>query len=103
MSPCIPHQTKEITPRAPATNYCLKTEVSIMLHCQLCSTSYTAVQIKNCSKSTSVIKVVTIKNMDDSHCKGKPSHATAKSILFAVSKDERDTKEDTGKQINGGG
>ena len=31
--------------------------------------------------------------------KGKPSHATAKLTLFAVSKDEWDTKEDTGKPI----
>ena len=35
--------------------------ISIMLRCQLCSTRYTAVQIKNCSKSTSTIKVATIK------------------------------------------
>ena len=38
-----------------------ETKVSIMLHCQLCSNHYTAVQIKNCSKSTSVIKVATMK------------------------------------------
>ena len=31
--------------------------------------------------------------------KGKPSCATAKSTLFAVSKDEWDTKEDTGKSM----
>ena len=37
--------------------------------------------------------------MDDFCYKGKPSHATAKSILFAVSKDEWDTKEDTGKYM----
>ena len=35
--------------------------------------------------------------MDGFCYKGKPSHAIAKSILFAVSKDEWDTKEDTGK------
>ena len=29
----------------------------------------------------------------------KPSNATAKSTLFAVSKDEWDTKEDTGKSM----
>jgi len=34
-----------------------ETEVSIALLCQLCLTRYTAVQIKNCLKSTSVIKV----------------------------------------------
>ena len=31
---------------------------------------------------------------------GKPSHATTKSTLFSVSKDEWDTKEDTGKSMN---
>ena len=33
----------------------LKSEVSIVLHCQLCSTHYATLQIKNCSKSTSAI------------------------------------------------
>ena len=42
-------------------NYHLKNEVSITLHCLLCSTRYTAVQIKNCSKSTSAIKIATRK------------------------------------------
>jgi len=42
-----------------------ETEVSIALLCQLCSTHYTAVQIKNCLKSTSLIKVATMKNTDD--------------------------------------
>ena len=36
-------------------NYCLKSEVSITLHCQLCSTCYTAFRIKNLSGSTSTI------------------------------------------------
>ena len=40
-----------------------------------------------------------MKSMDDFHCERKPSHATAKSIPFTVSKDEWDTKEDTGKYI----
>ena len=31
--------------------------------------------------------------------KGKPSRATTKPTLFAVSKDEWDTKEDTGKSM----
>ena len=74
-------------------NYCLKSEVPITLHCQLCSTCYTAVRIKNCSKSTSAIKVATMKNMDDFLYERKPSRATAKSTLFAVSKDEWNTKE----------
>ena len=37
--------------------------------------------------------------MDNFHYEGKPSRATAKSTLFAVSKDEWDTKEDTGKSM----
>ena len=63
---------------APAINYHLKSEVSITLHCQLCSTRYTALQIKNCSKSTSAIKAATMKNMDDFRYEGKPSYATTK-------------------------
>ena len=68
-------------------NYCLKSEVSITLCCQLCSTLYTAVQINN-HLSTFVIKIATMKSTDDFHYKGKPSHATTKLIPFAVSKDE---------------
>ena len=80
-------------------NYCLKSEVSITLHCRLCSTRYTAVQIKNCLKSTSAIKIATMKNMDDFCYKGKPSRVTAKLSLFTVSIDEWDTKEDSGKSM----
>ena len=40
-----------------------------------------------------------MKNTDDFRYEGKPSHATAKSTLFAVSKDEWDTKEDTSKSM----
>ena len=40
-----------------------------------------------------------MKNIDDFRYEGKPSHAIAKSTLFAVSKDEWDTKEDTGKSM----
>ena len=39
------------------------------------------------------------KNMDDFHYKGKPSRAISKLTLFAVSKDEWDTKEDAGKSM----
>jgi len=35
-----------------------------------------------------VIKVTTMKNTDDFHCKMKPSYTTTKLTLFAVSKDE---------------
>ena len=78
-------------------NYHLKSEVSITLRCWLCSTHYTAVQINNCLKSTSAMKVATIKSTDDFHYKEKPSRATTKSTLFAVSKDDWDTKENTDK------
>ena len=70
-----------------------------MLRCRLCSKRYTAVQIKNCLKSTSTFKIATMKNTDDFRYEGKPSHAITKSTLFAVSKDEWDTKEDTGKSM----
>ena len=83
---------KEMVPCVPATNYCLESEVSIKLCGQRCSTHYTALQIKNCSKSTSVIKVTAMKNTDNFHCEGKPLCATAKLAPFAVSQDERDYK-----------
>ena len=88
------HMKRKKWCRAPVH---LKSEVSITLHCQLCLTRYTAVQIKNCSKSTSANKIVTMKNTDNFHYKGKPSRATTKSKLFTVNKDEWDTKEDIGK------
>ena len=40
-----------------------------------------------------------MKNTDDFCYEGKPSCATAKLTVFAVSKDEWDTKEDTGKSM----
>ena len=40
-----------------------ESEVSITVFGLLCSPHYTAVQIKNCSKSTSVIKVAMMRNM----------------------------------------
>ena len=70
-----------------------------MLRCRLCSTRYTAIQIKNWLKSTSAIKIATMKNTDVFHYKEKPSRAIAKSTLFAVSKDEWDTKEYTDKSM----
>ena len=60
---------------------------------------YTAFQIKNCLKSNSAIKIATMKNTDNFHYEGKPSCATAISTLFPISKDEWDTKEDTGKSM----
>ena len=90
---------KEMVPRPNFINYRLKSEVSITLRCRLCSTCYTAIQIKNCLKSTFAIKIATIKNTDDFHFEGKPSRACTKSTPFSVSKDEWDTKEDTGKSM----
>ena len=40
-----------------------------------------------------------MKNMDDFCYEGKPLCATAKSTFSAVSKDEWDTKKDTGKSM----
>ena len=90
------HIPKEMVPRPNFIIYCLKSEVSITLCCRLCSTSYTAIRIKNCLKSTSAIKIAT---MDDFHFEGKLSCACTKSTPFPVSKDEWDTKEDTSKSM----
>ena len=90
---------KEIVPHPNFINYRLKREVSITLCCRLCSTRYTAIRIKNCLKSTSAIKIATMKNTDDFRFEGKPSRARAKSTHFPVSKDEWDTKEDAGKSM----
>ena len=91
------HTKRNGAVRPGCINYCLKSEVSIMLRCRLCSTHYTAVWIKNCLKSTSAFKLATMTNTDDFHYEGKPSRAIAKSTLFTVSKDEWDTMEDAGK------
>ena len=80
-------------------NYHLKSEVSITLCCWLCSTRYTAIQIKNCLKSIPTMKIATMKSTDDFRFEGKPSCARAKLAPFPVSKDEWDTKEDTGKSM----
>jgi len=68
-----------------------------MLHCQMCLTCYTTVQINNCLKRTSYNQSSHYKNyrrlnfMNGSHHK-----PTTKSTRFAVSKDE---KEGTGKSM----
>ena len=95
-NPCILKERNGAT--RPSCIIChLKSEVHITLHCRLCSTRYTAVQIKNCLKSTSTIKIATTINMDNFHYEEKPSCAIAKLTIFTVSKD--DTKEDTGKSM----
>ena len=100
---CNPHIPKEMVPCAPVILIIvwMKSEVSTTLHCWPCSTCYTAVRINNinCSKSTSANRIITMKNTDDFRYEGKPSHATTKSTLFTVNKDEWDTKEDTGNSI----
>ena len=97
-NPCIPKERNSaMCPNY--INYHLKSEVSIMLRCQLCSTRYTAVRIKNCLKSTSAIIIATMKNMDDFCFKGKAITCYHQSTPFVVSKDEWDTKEDTGKSM----
>ena len=45
----------------------VKSEVYIILCCQLYSTRYTAVQIKNCLKTISVIKVAIMKSTEVLH------------------------------------
>ena len=97
-NPCMPKERNGAV-RCSYLNYCLKSEVSIMLHCWLCSIRYTAASIKNYWKSNSAIKIATLKNTDDFHYEGKPSRATTKLTLFTVSKDEWDTKEDTGESM----
>jgi len=54
-----PTHSTSMVPRAPIIS---ESEVSITAPYLLCSPSYTAVWIKNWSKSTSVIKVATVKN-----------------------------------------
>ena len=87
-----------IVPRTPQLSS--ETEVSIALLYQLCSTYYTAVRIKKSLKSTSVLKVATMKNyVWFLITQSKPLRATTKSTLFTVSKDEWNTKEGTGKSL----
>ena len=57
----------------------LKNEASITLYCQ-------PITQQHKSKSIIVIKVATVKNMDNFFNKKKPSHATAKLTSFAVTK-----------------
>jgi len=86
----------------PYINYPLKSKVSIMLCCQLCSTCYTAVWINDCLKRTSAIKVATMKATDDfffSFTNRNYHVPTSKLILFTVSKDEWDTRGAFGKSM----
>ena len=78
-----------------------ESKVSTTLLCQLHSTCYTAVRIKNCLKSISVIKVANMKNTDNFHyakkantCNGSPNQH-----FLLPTKMIGDTKEGTGKSM----
>ena len=84
MNPRIPHHKVVIVVCASIIS---ESEVSITVLCLLCSPHYTAVRIKKCLKSTSVLK--------NSHyekygrflvTQRKPSRATTKLTFFTVSK-----------------
>ena len=60
MNPRILHHKVVMVVRA---SIIFENGVSITVLCSLCSPRYTTVRIKNCSKSTSVIKVATMRNM----------------------------------------
>ena len=62
-----------------------ETEVSIALLCQLCSTCYTAVRIKKCLKSTSVLKAATMKNMDDFSLRKRSHYVQPSNQCFSLS------------------
>jgi len=55
MNPCILHH------KVPRTSIISESEVSITILCMPCSPHYTAVRIKNCSKSMPAIKVATMR------------------------------------------
>ena len=70
-------------------NYHLKSEVSIMIHCQLCMFNLLHSRTnQELFKSTSVIKVATMKLRTISIMQRKTSRGTAKLTLFTVSKDK---------------
>ena len=80
-------------PQSLIINYHLKNEVSITVsYVQPVTQQYE-------SRTVRKIQIATMKNTDGLHFEGKPSHATAKLTSFAVSKDEWETKEDTGKSM----
>ena len=96
-NPCIPK--KEMVPRAPSY-YQLSEKWSIhyaslsaMFNPLHSSTNQELFEKHLCYQNSHY------ENTDDFRYEGKPSCAIAKSTLFAVSKDEWDTKEDTGKSM----
>ena len=81
-------------------NYCLKSEISIialllaMLNPLNSSTNQELFKKHLCNQNIHYEKYGQFLLHE-----GKPSHTTVKSIFFAVSKDEWDTKEDTGESM----
>jgi len=59
MNPRISHHKVVMVAHASIIS---ESEVSIAILCLLCSPHFTAVRIKNCSKSMSAITVATMKN-----------------------------------------
>jgi len=59
-----------------------ESEVSITVLCLLCSPRYTAIRIKNCSKSMSVIKVATARNTIVPHAPQLSSETEVSIALF---------------------
>ena len=83
---------ERMAPCAPDINYRLKSEVTITLRCQLCSTRYTALRIKNCS--TSAIKVATRKIWTISITKGS-NHMLSPNRHFSLSANMNGTQRRT--------
>jgi len=81
----------------PSYRLKLKYPFPLSVSCvQLISQQYESITVL---KSTSVIKVTTMKNTDNSVTQRKPSCETTKLMLFAVSKDEWNTKVESGKSL----
>ena len=93
------HTASEMAPCPSYINYHLKSEVSLRFVVSYVQPITQQYKSRTVRKALLQSKTATMKNTDDFHYKGKPSHATAKSTLFAVSKDEWDTKKDTGKSM----
>ena len=88
VNPHIPHQKKEIhVASCLAINYRLK-KVKYPLHFVVSYVQPVTQHYESRTVQKAPLKVATMKNTDDFCYKGNPSHATTKSALFAVSKDE---------------
>ena len=79
------HSERNDAMRPSYINYCMKNEVSIMLHCWLCSTHYTTLRTKNCLTSTSAIKIATMKNTDDFRYVKGSHHVLSPNRHFSLS------------------